>query len=103
MKNNRNFRRILHFVKPYSGSVALNILFNILGIVFSLFSFSMIGPFLNILFNPDKMVSVRPEFSLDSDVLLNTLNYFVSYMIVNYGQATALIGICLMLITAFSA
>lgn len=101
MKNNRNFRRILHFVKPYSGSVALNILFNILGIIFSLFSFSMIGPFLNILFNPDKMVSVRPEFSLDSDVLLNTLNYFVSYMIVNYGQATALIGICLMLITAF--
>lgn len=101
MKNNKNFRRILHYVKPYSGSVALNILFNILGIVFSLFSFSMIVPFLNILFNPDKLVMVRPEFAFNSDTLLDTLNYCVSYMIINYGQSTALIGICVMLVTAF--
>lgn len=101
MKKNKNFRRILHYVKPYSGSVALNILFNILGIVFSLFSFSMIVPFLNILFNPDNLVTVRPEFSLNSDTLLDMLNYSVSYMIINYGQSTALIGICVMLVTAF--
>lgn len=101
MKNNKNFRRILHYVKPYSGSVALNVLFNILGIVFSLFSFSMIVPFLNILFNPDNLVTVRPEFSLNSDTLLDMLNYCVSYMIIHYGQSTALIGICIMLVTAF--
>lgn len=101
MKKNKNFRRILHYVKPYSGSVALNILFNILGIVFSLFSFSMIVPFLNILFNPDNLVTVRPEFSLNSDTLLDMLNYSVSYMIIHYGQSTALIGICVMLVTAF--
>lgn len=101
MKNNKNFRRILHYVKPYFGSVALNVLFNILGIVFSLFSFSMIVPFLNILFNPDNLVTVRPEFSLNSDTLLDMLNYCVSYMIIHYGQSTALIGICIMLVTAF--
>jgi len=101
MKNNKNFRRILHYVKPYSGSVALNIFFNILGIVFSLFSFSMIVPFLNILFNPDKLVTVRPEFTFSSDALLDTLNYCVSYMIINYGQSTALVGICVMLVVAF--
>lgn len=101
MKNNKNFRRILHYVKPYSGSVALNVLFNILGIVFSLFSFSMIVPFLNILFNPDNLVTVRPEFSLNSDTLLDMLNYCVSYMIIHYGQSTALVGICIMLVTAF--
>ncbi len=101
MKKNKNFRRILHYVKPYSGSVALNVLFNVLGIIFSLFSFSMIVPFLNILFNPDNLVTVRPEFSLNSDTLLEMLNYCVSYMIIHYGQSTALVGICIMLVTAF--
>ncbi len=101
MKKNKNFRRILHYVKPYSGSVTLNVLFNILGIIFSLFSFSMIVPFLNILFNPDNLVTVRPEFSLNSDTLFDMLNYCVSYMIIHYGQSTALVGICIMLVTAF--
>jgi len=101
MKKSKNFRRILHFVKPYTGSVALNITFNVLGVIFSLFSFSMIVPFLNILFNPDKLVTVKPDFAFTSDCLLSTLDYYVSFMIVNYGQSVALVGICVMLVTAF--
>lgn len=97
----RNFRRILRFVKPYSGAVALNILFNILGIIFSLFSFSMIVPFLNILFNPDNIIDVKPEFTFNSDSMLAMLNYYVSYVIIHYGQSKALVFICLLLVVAF--
>lgn len=97
----KNFRRILHYVKPYSGSVALNIVFNVLGIIFSLFSFSMIVPFLNILFNPENLVTVKPDLALNSECLLSMLNYYVSMMIIKYGANTALIGICIMLVTAF--
>ena len=97
----RNFRRIMHYVKPYWFSVLMNIVFNILSIVFSLFSFSMIVPFLNLLFNPGNLVSVKPEFALDTDTLLEMLNYYVSEIIRNYGQANALIFICVLLVVAF--
>ncbi len=101
MTKRRNFRRILHYVKPYWFSILMNIIFNILAIVFSLFSFSMIVPFLNLLFNPGNLVNVKPEFALDTDSLLETLNFYVSEVIRNYGQANALIFICLLLVVAF--
>ena len=101
MDKKRNFRRILHYVKPYWFSILMNIVFNILAIVFSLFSFSMIVPFLNLLFNPDNLTTVRPEFALDTDTLLAMLDYYVSYIILLKGQETALIFICLLLVIAF--
>lgn len=101
MSKKRNFRRIMHYVKPYWFSVMMNIFFNILAIVFSLFSFSMIVPFLNLLFNPENLVTVKPEFALDTDSLLAMLDYYVSYIIQMKGQETALIFICLLLVVAF--
>ena len=101
MKKRRNFYRILHYVKPYWFSILMNIVFNILAIVFSLFSFSMIVPFLNLLFNPENLTTVKPEFALDTDTMLAMLDYYVSYIIVLKGQANALIFICLLLVIAF--
>ena len=101
MDKKRNFRRILHYVKPYWFSVLMNIVFNILAIVFSLFSFSMIVPFLNLLFNPDNLTIIKPEFALDTDTLLAMLDYYVSYIIILKGPQTALIFICLLLVIAF--
>ena len=101
MDKKRNFRRILHYVKPYWFSIMMNIVFNILAIVFSLFSFSMIVPFLNLLFNPENLTTIKPEFALDTDTLLAMLDYYVSYIIILKGQSTALIFICLLLVIAF--
>lgn len=101
MDKKRNFRRILHYVKPYWFSILMNIVFNILAIVFSLFSFSMIVPFLNLLFNPDNLTTIKPEFALDTDSLLAMLDYYVSYIIILKGQAAALVFICLLLVIAF--
>ena len=101
MDKRRNFRRILHYVKPYWFSILMNIVFNILAIVFSLFSFSMIVPFLNLLFNPDKLITDKPEFALDTDSLLAMLDYYVSYIIDLKGPATALVFICILLVIAF--
>ena len=91
----------MHYVKPYWFSIMMNIVFNVLAIVFSLFSFSMIVPFLNLLFNPDNLTLVKPEFALDTDSLLAMLDYYVSYIIILKGQANALIFICLLLVIAF--
>ena len=101
MKKNKNFGRILNYVKPYWVGVLLNIVFNLLAIVFSLVSFSMIVPFLNLLFNPENLTLVKPDFALDTDSLLAMLDYLISYIIVTKGQATALIFICLLPALAF--
>ena len=100
MKINK-FNRVLNYVRPYWGSVTMNIVFVILSTIFSLFSFSMIVPFLNLLFNPDNLVVVKPEFSLSSDVLLETMNYYISAIIISKGQEMALLFICAMLVFAF--
>ena len=101
MSKKRNFRRILHYVKPYWFSILMNIVFNILAIVFSLFSFSMVVPFLNLLFNPDSLTTIKPEFALDTDTLLAMLDYYVSYIINAKGQEVALVFICILLVVAF--
>ncbi len=101
MKRNNNFRRIFKYATTFGGSIALNLLFNVLAIIFSLFSFSMIVPFLNLLFNPSNLILVKPEFSLNSDALLGTLNYYISVIISEKGQATALVFICVLLVVAF--
>lgn len=95
------FNRVLSFVKPYWGSVVMNIFFVILSTIFSLLSFSMVVPFLNLLFNPDNLIMVKPEFSLSSDVLIEIMNYYISSVIIARGQATALIFICALLVLAF--
>lgn len=101
MNKRKNFRRILHYVRPYWFSVMMNIVFNILSIVFSLFTFSMIVPFLNMLFNPSNLTTMKPEFALDTDTLLAMLDYYISYIIIEKGQASALIFICILLVIAF--
>ncbi len=95
------FNRVLTYVKPYWGSVTMNIVFTILATIFSLFSFSMIVPFLNLLFNPDNLITVKPEFSLSSEALLETMNYYISSIIIAKGQKMALLFICVMLVFAF--
>ena len=101
MSKRKNFRRILHYVKPYWFGILMNVFFNILAIIFSLFSFSMIVPFLNLLFNPENLTTVKPEFALDTDALLGMLDYYVSFIIIEKGQATALVFICVLLVVAF--
>lgn len=97
----KKFYRILAYIKPYWGYALLNVLFNLLTIVFSLFSLTMLVPFLNLLFGTEALVTEKPEFALNADALLNTLNYQISQIIIEKGQLEALIFICILLITAF--
>ena len=97
-----NFSRILTYVRPYWLDVVLNLVFNLVTIFFSLFSFALVVPFLNLLFQTDAIEAVaKPEFSLTSDYLLDYLNYFMSNLIIEEGHTYALVFICLVLLVAF--
>jgi subfamily B ATP-binding cassette protein MsbA len=46
--------KILHYIKGYRAYAILNIVFNVISQVFNLFTFAMIIPLVQILFNTDQ-------------------------------------------------
>lgn len=97
----KKFLRILAYIKPYWVYAMLNVIANIMVIVFSLVSFVMLIPFLNLLFGIEELVTVKPDFQLNAEALINYLNYFISKTIIENGKVDALIFICLFLLSSF--
>ena len=97
----KKFYRVLAYIKPYWGYAGLNILFNLLTVIFSLFSFALLIPFLNLLFGINELVTVRPEFSFTKDAILDNMNYFISKVIISEGKIQALVYICIIILGAF--
>ena len=97
----KKYLRILAFVKPYWKYALLNVIFNLLVIVFSLVSFVMLIPFLNLLFGIEKLVETKPELSFTPESALEYLNYLISQIIISKGKVEALIFICLFLLGTF--
>jgi subfamily B ATP-binding cassette protein MsbA len=97
----RKFLRVLSYAKPYWVYALLNVLFNLWVVMFSLFTFALLVPFLNLLFGNTALVTEAPAFSLSFDAMLATLNYFISKVIITQGQVNALLFICLIMLSAF--
>jgi subfamily B ATP-binding cassette protein MsbA len=75
----------------------MNIIANILSTIFGLFSITLIIPFLKLLFNPGELVTVKPVLQFDFKSISNTFMYYLSSIIKENGQNSALLYICLML------
>lgn len=96
----KRFRVLLSFLLPYKWFAAQNILFNILAAVFSLFTYSLISPFLQILFNKVPETAHPGDFEMKQEWFMDMLNYYMDYYIEKMGPGAALIGVSLMVITA---
>lgn len=87
----REFLKIvLPYIKPYRVNAFLNIILNILGSVFSLFSLVLLVPFLGILFDSQKLILEEPEFAYTSKAILNYFYYYMSQIIITEGKIKAL-------------
>lgn len=91
---------VKRFVGPYKSNVILNIICNILSAIFSVFSFALIIPILQILFktSEDHYTYVPFDWSLDS--LKNNAYCWVSTYIENNGPLSTLLLLALFLIFA---
>jgi len=97
----KKFYRILAYIKPYLGYAGLNVLFNILTIVFSLLNFALLIPFLNLLFGVNELVTVKPVLTFSTQGMLEYLNYYISQIILTQGKLEALVFICITILIAF--
>ena len=91
------------FVPPYRRKVVMNIIYNILGALFGTFSFAMLIPALDILFQTKELVTEKVEWALTADSITNNVNYYISSFIIEHGQQDSLllIGFILVIATLF--
>ena len=86
------FKILSRFVPPYKKQLALNIVFNILAALLTLFSFALIIPILEMLFDINTATySYTPWGSASIDkVVVNNFYYYVQTIIASSGKSVAL-------------
>lgn len=91
-------RKVLKYIKPYSGHATGSIILATLGSMFSLFSLTMAVPFLGILFKNQPMVTEPMSFSLNEEALFHNFNYFISQIILTQGERRALLVVSMIVV-----
>ncbi len=104
----QSYWRIVGLIRSYKGYAFTVIAFNILSVLFSLFSLTMVVPLLGVLFGIQPIVTEKPPFSFNPNVLIDRFYYQVSQLILNDagevtldGQMQALIFICAFVLITF--
>ena len=95
------FLRILKYIKPYLPFAIMNILFNVLSVLFSLFSLTMVVPFLGILFETQEKVYNPPPLSLNTTALKENFYAIISSIVDEKGKVEALFFICILVLVTF--
>lgn len=94
----KNFFKLLQYGKDHKRFAYLNIFYNLLGIVFGLFSLASVMPFLDIIFKSEEAVLVKPA---DGGFGFNALKDQAMYqmgLIVQGNPKQALIFICITIV-----
>ena len=95
-----NIRLLLKYFAPYKWSAVKNILYNLLSALFALLTFTLVYPFLMVLFLPAVVVTNPGAFQLNADYIQAFGKYYLSVFIEKNGQSGALILIVLIVISA---
>lgn len=96
----KRFALVLKYLKDQKSKVGLYLVFNLLSILFSVISLGMLAPFLNLLFGEENPITEKPDFSFNSDSLINSIKYYIGTLINENGQVYALGIICSIVLIA---
>jgi subfamily B ATP-binding cassette protein MsbA len=96
----KNIRLLLKYFAPYRWSAIKSIGYNILGGLFALFSFSLVVPFLKILFNQMEVVPHPGEFQVTFSYIQEFFRYYLSAFIEHNGKSGALMFVVVIVIVA---
>jgi subfamily B ATP-binding cassette protein MsbA len=95
-------RLLLKYLAPYKWSAVKNIIYNILSAIFTLITFSLIKPFLEVLFNVDKIVSVSDPgpFRFNPDYFDKFQKFVLADFIAKHGPSGALFMAVIIVVVA---
>lgn len=94
----RRFFRLLNYLIPYKWYVTQNIVFNIMGAFFALFSFAMVIPFLKVLFESQPTALEPMDFEFSTDYFMHTLNYHMKRIMDSRGEGGALVLVSILVV-----
>jgi subfamily B ATP-binding cassette protein MsbA len=94
----KRFSTILKYLRDQKRYVALYFIVNLLSVLFSLVSLTMLVPFLQLLFGKEKMVEKMPELTFSASSVLEYIKYILGILIREHGPAYALGAICVIII-----
>lgn len=97
----KRFRRIFYWLKPYTPRLTTIVFVNFFSILFSIFSLTLLAPFLMLLFDKIPLVVNKPVFVFSSDTIINYFYYIISNIIQLYGKEQALLFISVLVFIAF--
>ena len=95
------FLRIIKYIKPYLPFAGLNIISNIISVLFSLISLTMVIPFLGILFGTQEKVYNPQPLKFNADAIKDNFYAIISSTIDEKGKVEALLFICLLVLITF--
>ena len=103
----KKFFGVLRYVKGYWRYGILNIVFNILSVIFSLLATGLLFPFLQILFSNsnDTLLEIikhgKPVWHFSTRSIIDTVNYTVAEQTISVGRISVLVYICIFIIITF--
>lgn len=98
----KNLLKVLKYIIPYWGYALLNIMFNILSVLFSFVSLALFAPVLQILFKTTKVPEQVVDFSwFNFDSLKNRFYYEIGKMVETRGEMDVLLIISVTIIILF--
>lgn len=97
----KDFIQILkRFLPPYKSDLIMSFVYNLLAAIFSVFSFMMMQPVLEILFELAEPVEKLVPWTLDGSVLKHNFYYYITQVKVDYGADSGLIFVGIFMVTA---
>ncbi len=91
----RKFLSILKYLVPYWIIALLSVILNLFAAVFSVISFTMVIPFLGLLFSTQQFVSNPVAFRLSAEAIQHNFNYYLGRVVMDKGHIQALLFIIL--------
>ena len=93
--------RVFRYTRFYPWNIGANLLFNMLAVVFNLFTFVTIVPFIELVFGSPQPVGDLPPFSLSQEYLSLFMTHSLGLLKARHGQWACLVGFAIVYL-AFS-
>lgn len=93
-------RVLLNYVAPYKWQTFKNVLFNILSAFFALFTFTLVVPFLNLMFNKISEFPDPGELRFNFVYIVSFVKYHFYSFVYHNGHITTLLVVCIIVIIA---
>lgn len=97
----KTFFRILRFANPFANFAVPYFIYSILSIVFGMFTFTLLIPLLDIIFNKVTLQDniQYPNFRLELSYLKDLFSFYFQKILVQYGRQGSLLFVCVIIIS----